>query len=298
MTEAFRPCFHADLVTAMAEAKLDWVASAHLLENFPALTLSEEVRAVSARFEDPVMRELVKDMCLPRGLRQDVFVRGPRHITPADRDAALGDVVLGLLCGEAQISWEFDVPSGRAELERRFFGPVVAALGQGPRRVSDLLALPDVPRRDNPSELVGMLVGTEQALPLLAPPSDPDPRVTRFNRLSAKRFVRSGNLNTGMALAASGTGAPLPAPMLDLFVLSRLEEEAAPDPAAWAAELGAQQPQEERERLRTFIERLITERTPIWRRAGVLHHPKGKDHPMRLALRAREEDAVGGPSEI
>jgi SAM-dependent methyltransferase len=270
MTEAWRPCFHADVAAAMSDAKLDWVASANLLENFSSLMLNDEARTVLARFDDTVMRELVKDMCLLRGLRQDVFVRGAHHISPAERDDALGKVMLGLSCSEAQLAWEFAVPSGHAALERSFFGPIVASLDQGPRLVSDLLALPDLPRHDNPGELVGMLAGSEQALPLLATPGDPDPRVIRFNRLAAKRFVRQGNLNTGMALAASGTGAPLPCPMLDLFVAARLEEEQAADPASWAAMLGVGHPDDEQERLRVFIERLITERAPVWRRLGVL----------------------------
>jgi len=270
MTEAWRPCFHADVAAAMSEAKLDWAASANLLENFSSLMLSEEARTVLARFDDPVMRELVKDMCLPRGLRQDVFVRGARHVSPAERDDAFGKVMLGLLCSEAQLAWEFEVPSGHAALERSFFGPIVASLEQGPRFVSDLLALPDLPRRDNPGELVGMLAGSDQGLPILAAPGDPDPRVVRFNQLAAKRFVRQGNLNTGMALAASGTGAPLPCPMLDLFVAARLGEEQAADPGSWAAMLGVGRPDDEQDRLRAFIERLIAERAPVWRRLGVL----------------------------
>jgi hypothetical protein len=94
--------------------------------------------------------------------------------------------------------------------------------------------------------------------------------VIRFNRLAAKRFVRQGNLKTGMALATSGTSAPLPCPMLDLFVASRLEEERAPDPASWAAVLGAGHAEGEQERLRAFIERMIAERAPIWHRLGAL----------------------------
>jgi SAM-dependent methyltransferase len=270
MNEAWRPCFHADVVAALAEAKLDWVASAHLLENYSALMLSEEVRAVSARFEDPIMRELVKDMCLPRGLRQDVFVRGPRRIAAVERDAMLGDTVLGLACPAAEFSWDVAVPSGRATFERRFFGPIVEALAQGPRRVSDLLALPELPRHDNPSELIGMLVGTDQALPMLGAPGEPDARVRRFNRLAAKHLVRSGSLNGGIALAASGTGAPVPCTMLDLFVAARLDEARPPDPAAWAAALGAGQPEEEQQRLRVFIDGLIDKRAPLWQQLGVL----------------------------
>ncbi len=270
MNESWRPCFHADVVAALAEAKLGWVASAHLLENFSTLMLSEEVRAISAQFDDPMMRELVKDMCLPRGLRQDVFVRGPRRLAPAERDANLEEVVLGLLCSETQFSWDFEVPSGRAVLERRFFGPIVAALAQGPRSVHELLALPDLPRHDNPSEVVGMLVGTDQALPLLAPPGEPDARVRRFNRLAARHLARSGNLSSGSALATFGTGVPVPCTMLDLFVAARLEEEQPPDPASWAAALGEGQPEAEQQRLCAFIERLIAERAPLWHRLGAL----------------------------
>jgi SAM-dependent methyltransferase len=270
MNAAWRPCFHADVAAAMSEAKLDWVASANLLENFSSLMLNEEARTVLCRFDDLVMRELVKDMCMPRALRQDVFVRGARRISPAERDDALGKVMLGLLCSESRLAWEFEVPTGQAALERRFYGPIVAALDQGPRSVSDLLTLPDLPRRDNPAELVGMLVGSEQALPLLAAPGAPDPRITRFNRLAAQRFVRQGNLNTGMALAASGTGTPLPCPTLDLFVAAQLNEERAPDPVSWAAMLGAGRPEEEQRRLCKFIERLIAERAPVWRRLGAL----------------------------
>jgi hypothetical protein len=209
-------------------------------------------------------------MCLPRALRQDVFVRGPRRLEPAERDATLGNTVLGLVGPEADFNWEFEVPSGRASLERRFFGPIVAALAHGPRPVRELLGLPDLPRRDNPSEVVGMLVGTDQALPLLAPPAEPDARVRRFNRSAAKRLVRPGSLDRGAALAASGTGAPVPATLLDLFVAARLDEGPSPDSAAWAAALGAGQPQAEQERLAAFIHRLIAERAPLWRRLGAL----------------------------
>lgn len=273
MNEAWRPCFHADVVAALAEAKLSWVGSAQLLENFSALMLSDEVRSVSARFDDPVMRELVKDVCLRRGLRQDVFVRGPRRLPTSERDAMLGNVVLGLMCPEAEFDWEFKVPSGSAALEERFFGPIVTALAQGPRRVSELLALPELSRHDNPAELVGMLVGTDQALPLLAPPGAPDPRIILFNRLAAKHFVRPGNLNNGSALAVSGTGAPVPCTMLDLFVAARLDEDKPPDVASWAAMLGQGQPETEQERLHGFIEGLLTERAPLWRRLGALAAP-------------------------
>jgi SAM-dependent methyltransferase len=249
MNVNWRPCFH---------------------ENFTPLMLAEEARALASRFADPIMRELIKDMFLTRSLRQDVFVRGARRLSNAERDAALGEVMLALLPQEAQFAWDFEAPAGQANFERGFFGPIVAALAEAPQPVSALLALPGLPRRDNPGEVVGMLVGSHQALPVVGPAAEPDARVVRLNHEAAKRFVRPDNLDAGMALAASGTGSPLPCAMLDLFVADRLRTDGVGDAAGWARELGPGQPQHEQERLRDFIERILVERAPVWRRLGVL----------------------------
>jgi len=284
MTAAWRPCFHADVVTALAGAKLNWVASAQLIENFTALMLGDEARKVLDRFDDPVMRELIKDMCVNRPLRQDVFVRGAQRLSNVERDAALGEVMLALLCPADKFTWQIDAPGGQADLDRSFFGPIVEALAAGPRRVSDLLELPGLARRGNPGEVVGMLVGTQQAMRILAPAAEPDPRVRRLNAAAARRFVRSDNLNNSMALATSGTGAPLSCPMLDLFVASQLQARLAPDPGAWANALGADYAETERQRLQEFIALLVAERAPIWRRLGALPATSGAPRPGEPVL--------------
>src|SRR6185312_2027523 len=47
MNDHWQPCFMADVAAALADAKLDWVASSQLTENFPALTLTDAQRAVA-----------------------------------------------------------------------------------------------------------------------------------------------------------------------------------------------------------------------------------------------------------
>jgi SAM-dependent methyltransferase len=270
LNSEWRPCFHADVVRAVTAAKLDWVASAQLLENFSPLMLGQEARDIAARFDDPLMRELIKDMFLTRCLRQDVFVRGARRLSNVERDAALAEVMLALCCGLEAFAWDFEVPTGKATFGREFFGPIVAALAEAPARVGALLSLPGLPRRDNPAELVGMLVGSHQALPIAAPPTEPDAGTRRVIRAAAQRFVRPDNLDVGVALAASGTGAPVPCTMLDLFVADRLQENTAAAPATWAGELGAGQTESERARLGEFLERIVVKQVPVWRRLGVL----------------------------
>jgi len=270
MAAAWRPTFHADVVAALADAKLSWVASAQLIENFPSLMLGKETQQLVDRFDDPVMRELIRDMCVERPLRQDVFVRGPRRLSPEERDDALKEVTLALLRSPKDFCWEVDAPAGKANLGPDFFRPIVEALWTGPRRVGDLLAMPELPRHDNPAEVVGMLVGTSQAIRVLGPGTEPEERVRRLNAAAARRFARGDNLNTAMALATSGIGAPLSCPMLDLFVAAQLQAGVAPDPRGWAGRLAAGHPPEEQQGLSEFIETLLAERTPVWRRVGVL----------------------------
>jgi SAM-dependent methyltransferase len=270
MNEFWRPCFHTDVAAAMAGAKLQWVASSQLIENFSLLMLSDEVREIANRFDDPLMWELIKDTCVSRSLRQDVFVRGARPLSPAERDARLSDMVLALLCSPEDFTFEIEVPIGEANLDRDFFSQIVEALGNGPRSVRDLLALPQLKRRGSPGEIVGMLVGTRQAMRILAPATEPNASVRRFNEAAARRFVKADNLSNSVALATSGIGAPLACPMLDLFVAAQIQTGAAADPAGWADAFGTAHPEEERRRLCEFIERLLVQRVPVWRQFGAL----------------------------
>jgi Predicted methyltransferase regulatory domain len=118
-----------------------------LLENFSPLMLHDEARPVFDRFDEPLMRELVKDICIERQLRQDVFVRGARRLSTRERDASLGEVTLALACPVEQFVWGFEVPVGKATIGRGFFGPIVAALAEGPKRVCDLFSRSAAPRQ-------------------------------------------------------------------------------------------------------------------------------------------------------
>lgn len=178
MNEHWSPCFHADVTATLARAKLEWVSSAAVLENFRELMLTEEQRAIQDRFDDPLMRELVKDIALPRGFRHDVFVRGARRLSEAARNEALGRVVLAPLFAPGNFQFETDLPAGRASIGEAFYGPIVTALAEGPRSVASLLSLPGIAGGPaNPAELAGMLVGTDQALPVCSDlRSSPDMR--------------------------------------------------------------------------------------------------------------------------
>ena len=268
MNAGWRPCFHADVAAALAPARLDWVAAADLMENFPALMLTEAQRAVADRFEDPLMRELVKDLCNPRSLRHDVFVRGPRRISNAERDAALCEVTLTLKLRPEEFVFEALLPAGKASLEPAFYRPVVAALGQAPRRVAELLALPDLEgHRNNPAELVGMLLGTGQATIVARPGAPTQANARRFNRAAARAVLRSGRTEGGSAMASFRLGAGLACLPVEHLVLDMLADRAEADPESWARTAGMTA--ESAAQFHGVSENLCERRLPTWQLAGV-----------------------------
>jgi SAM-dependent methyltransferase len=254
------PCFHADLCADLAAAKLEWAGTCSLFEAFPELTLTPEQRAIHDRAEDPVMRELIKDMCLLRSLRHDVFVRGARRIGAAARDAALADVTLALTAPPEAFNYEADFPSGRATLNRDFYGPMVARLAEAPMPAGALCATPDGARRSSPGEVVAMLVGTNQA--------------ASVNRTLSRRLARPDTLGGMTAFAAPRAGAGVGTRIGDLFVIDGLRDGLDPEDApAWEARLGGGLGPAQQADLHKLVMHLATHGPGCWRALGALDQP-------------------------
>lgn len=267
MNDNWQPCYLADVAAALSDAKLEWVASSQLVENFPDLTLSAEQRVLAQKFDDPLMRELVKDLCLDRTLRHDVFVRGARRINVPARDAALRQLWLGLNIPVEDFPMEAEMPAGRAQLSPAFYRPIVQALAGGPRRVGDLLQLPDVEgKRDNPAELVGILVGLSMAEPALRPSEGPAPEAVRFNRVSARRWMQTEPIGRPMAAASYRMGLAVPSTLVDQIVLDQtLDGHGGVDEL-----LASMRPSvSDESKLREVLESCIATRLPLLRALGV-----------------------------
>jgi SAM-dependent methyltransferase len=271
MNDSWSPCFHADVARAVGDAKLEYVATAELVENFPELVFTPEQRAVVDRFDDPVMRELIKDTCLNRGLRNDVYIRGPQRTNRAARDAALGKIWIGLLVRPEHFQFEANMPTGLAEFGRDFYGAVVAALADGPRPVGELVALPGRSGNvENPAELIAIMVGSQQAEFVARPHDACDATARRFNAVTAQRLVDVDRIGRGAALASTRLGAGLTGPLVEQAIVARSVGGVTPDPAELAAELGPALQSEEVESLRVAIAQCIEKRRRAWETAAVL----------------------------
>jgi SAM-dependent methyltransferase len=272
MNGHWSPCWHADVAAALAGARLDWVGVATLIENFAELSMTVPQRAVYERFEDPMMRELVKDLCLARTLRHDVFVRGARRISAAARDAALRDLTLGLAVPEDNVTLEVQVGAGKAELSPDFYRPVIQMLARGPTRVAELLRAPGaVAARENPAELAGLLVGTRQAVVMARPGAQPSEVALRLNAALARRLAVTGNLNRAAALASIAMGGGLACSTAELFVVGRaLAGEEGGEIAGWTSNLAAGLDEETARRVGEALHFARSRMLPLQRQLGCL----------------------------
>jgi SAM-dependent methyltransferase len=288
LNENWTPMYHADVTRELAAAKLAYVGSATLLENFPDLSLAPQQRRLLGEVATPSFRETLKDYFMARSFRRDVFVRGARRMSEAAQAATLRDLRLSLAVPPTRLRHEIEVPVGEAKLEERLYAPVFAELKRRPASVGELLELPGVKgvTTATPVELTGMLVGSWQAAPLLRAVENESARrgVHAFNAAMTRRAVAQGKTSAPVAAAATGSGLHL-----TLFEMLAYERLAAGTPAddealaraAWQAlsargetlRTGGEPIVGEAENhaiLRREIAAVLADALPVWRQLGVL----------------------------
>jgi len=271
MNRDWQPVFHADVATALAEAKLSYVGSARLYENFPDLAMNEAQRKEAARFDDPLLFELIKDISGGPALRHDVYVRGARRLGENERNRILSELTLVLTAQPSRFAYEIEVAVGKATMNRDAYGPMVEALTAAPETIGALLALGEPERgRATPAEVAAMLVGSGQAMVALRPPCGPLPELNRFHAAAARRAGRFDKFGRPIALASHRLGSGLIVPALELLVLSRLLNEGAAEPLIWARLIAPEIEDGQAEALAKDIASILEERTQIWRLAGVV----------------------------
>lgn len=270
MNANWTPVMHEDVVAALADAKLDFCGTARLIDNFPQLVLSEAQRAVLARFDDPLMTELFKDVCRPRQLRNDIFIRGARRLVPGVRAACLNDVTLALQTGEDDWRFSFDTGFGKAQLAEPYYRRIFTRLKSGPAKVRELLALPELADGSHdPAELIGVGVGTEQLAILPNPGAVMDATCRRLNTLLLQRQLEAGQPDA-ILFASPAIGGGMSLPKLEGFLTHELMT--APDSTRdqLADRLGVPTDSGQRAAFAARLESYLAHEAPLLRHLGFL----------------------------
>jgi SAM-dependent methyltransferase len=271
MNAHWRPVMQADVAARLAEAKLAFCGASRLLNNFPQLILSQAQRDILATVDDPVMAELFKDICHPQPLRADVFIRGPRRIDAIARDAALSDIVIGLTAHPSSWRFEFEAAGGKAQMAAEVYRPIFERLAEkGPASLHELYAMPALRGRTrNPAELLGVTIGTEQAIVIPNPGTKMDERCARLNAVLLRAQFAAGQGSSPIHFAVPATGNGLTLPNFDGMILHEIVNNPNEPAADMAARLAIHQSAEQRAALAEKLRQFFAEDAPFLRHLGL-----------------------------
>lgn len=286
LNAGWRALFFSDVAEDLAEAKLGFVGSSKVIENFQDLLLNADQRQLLSQIDDRVLRELVKDFCTPRRLRRDVFVRGHRRLTTREHELRLTEMLLVMKVPRSQASFAIPVPQGEAIVNKEVYGPIFDALAEGPKTLGELVSLDSIAGHSDarPVEVAGMLIGSGQVMPAVAGAVSTD-AAKRYNRaISNRSRIIDTKAREAFAMPMFGTGVD--ADMIDRLCYAAIADGVEADmetllPHVWgpirdrgeAMNRDGKRIEDEAENLAIIggmVDRFLSDRMPVLTLAGAL----------------------------
>jgi SAM-dependent methyltransferase len=167
--------YFTDVVDTLTEAKLDFAATAEPMDFVDTVNLTTEGIAFLNGIEHPILREQIRDYFVNRHFRKDLYLRGVRHLAPAEqREKTLATrIVLERPAGA--IPMKVNGAQGEAELHASIFRPLLdelAARHYAPKSFHDLSRALPMFAMTQLVAAIAVLVGAGHAAPCQAEPDE------------------------------------------------------------------------------------------------------------------------------
>ncbi|WP_269715371.1 class I SAM-dependent methyltransferase [Caulobacter sp. NIBR2454] len=228
----WRAFYVDEIAREMSGARLDFMASATLIENVPGASLPPGTPAFLQQHaaEDVIWQELAKDFACNKMFRRDLYARGVNTMSGPEQAAILGGFRFVLTVPREAVKLTFAGPMGEANGAPAVYEPIVDRLMQGPATLPELVAA--LPDKNGPNALqaITMLLHSRQAV-MYAAKVDPKP-ARALNKVIAESYFQGSNY--GIILAPAARQA-LPANGADLGLLAAALEGKARSVAEAAA---------------------------------------------------------------
>ena len=169
LNEGSTALYHAEVADDLAAAKLGYVGSAAVGENFDGLMMTDEQRALIAEQPDPLLARTARDYHVNTRFRRDVFQRGDATIGGIEQRERISALGLALIVPRAVASAAFKGTRKPMSGNPETYGAVFDALADGPRRIGAILADPRVGNLTVPQmiEIGSMMINAGQIHPVL-----------------------------------------------------------------------------------------------------------------------------------
>jgi SAM-dependent methyltransferase len=210
LNENWEPLYHIDTARMLEPAKLNFIASATLLDNFSDLMLTPEQREILDAIPPGAMREMAKDYFVNRPFRRDIYIRGAQKVSDARRNELLGRIGLASIIDNSTPKFTINTPAGEATLPEKKYQPIFDALNSRPHSIQEIdLMLKALEFEQTPSmvEIAGILVGTGQAVALPWGLNVPNSfSTTLYNRRVVETVVNQEMSMVALASPLSSSG--------------------------------------------------------------------------------------------
>ena len=183
--------WHDDLARDLAAARLSYLGSARLLENFDALCLPERHVARLAEADLAGHGEMLRDVLANRMFRGDVFARGAPRAPRGMLEPAYASLAIGLVAPPADPP-AISTPAGSRRLNEAHVRPLLDRLRDGPATLAALeetAASAGIARKPARQAINALVIGNvARPAASVAPCEAALAACERFNRLVLARI--------------------------------------------------------------------------------------------------------------
>src|SRR5262249_36874337 len=207
LTRDWQAFSFADVAAELAEAKLRYLGTAHLMDHVDRVNFTEKERGLLAEIGDPLIEETVRDMIIGRQFRRDIFVKGftPLEPLPARERWLQTRFVLSSPSEEVQLT--FETTLGTLALRPDVYQPVIDALADGPITLRELIERMPGSKLEwgSLTDAIKVLIGRGELQPAL-PAENESERVTTTQAFNAAIMARAKESAVLGYLASPVTG--------------------------------------------------------------------------------------------
>jgi SAM-dependent methyltransferase len=234
-THDWRVMPFSDVARWLDDAKLNFVASAHLLDHIEAVNLTEAGNKLLSNISHPVLRQSVRDYFVNQQFRRDIFAKGYRRLTQLEQNEAFRHQAFVLLMHADDVPMKVAGSLGEATLQESIYRPIVQALaddGYAPKTLSQLAANPKLSSITHAQLVQSVLVltGGGYVHPAHEPSRQAKARCAAMNRFVCER-ARSSSKISFLASPVCGGGIVVPQ-VYQLFLLATQHGKRSPSDLA------------------------------------------------------------------
>jgi SAM-dependent methyltransferase len=221
--EDWRVTGFADVAKWLDDAKLSFVASAHLLDHVEALNVTAEGNKLLASIKHPILRQSVRDYFVNQQFRRDVFMKGPRRLSSLEQQEAMRSHAFTLTTHADDVPMKVKGGLGEATLQEQLYRPLIEALAENnyaPKKLDELSASANLKAMPIAQVLQAILVlaGAGHVHPTQEPASASRTYCRALNRYLLECARSAGDIQF-LASPVTGGGAPVPR-LQQLFILA------------------------------------------------------------------------------